>query len=330
MEEMLDDFYIEAQELIEEAEVALLDIENGESFDSCFNALFRSFHSLKGAAGMFDLILLQKHMHYLEDLLDKNKKNGEFSNALTDYLLKGVDAAKEILKGNEIEFAPFEEGDSPQTTKAENSEAKVETATEKKAEVEVEKKVDVASEKKEASVVDKRSKVIFLTDDEEGILEILTDIFEEQGFRVESFLNPEDLIKRLEDVQPDCIISDFRMPQMTGLEVIQKAHQMHPLLPTVLLSGHLDTKTCIESIASGAQGIMEKPFDDELLLKTVGHVVKRYQSVKILNQSMNLFLYQFSELSDFLKTQNKTDLLEDIKVELHNIIEARKNMMSMD
>jgi two-component system chemotaxis sensor kinase CheA len=69
--DMLNDFYIEVEELFSEAEDSLFGIESTDSFEQSFNSVFRAFHSVNGAAGMFGFEKLQQHMHYVEDLLEK-------------------------------------------------------------------------------------------------------------------------------------------------------------------------------------------------------------------------------------------------------------------
>ena len=74
-DEILKEFFNEAFELFEEAETALLEIEKDIDFDKNFNCLFRAFHSIKGGAGMFELTVIQSHMHYLENLLSETLIN---------------------------------------------------------------------------------------------------------------------------------------------------------------------------------------------------------------------------------------------------------------
>ncbi len=100
--DMLGDFYIEAEELFDEAEDSLLAIEKSDDYQSCFNSIFRAFHSVKGAAGMFGIEKLQEHMHFVENLLEKKKSDGSMSSAMVDYLLKAVDGARRILKCENI------------------------------------------------------------------------------------------------------------------------------------------------------------------------------------------------------------------------------------
>ena len=88
-ESIFGEFEIEAREMLEESEDKLLAIENGGDFHENYNGIFRAFHSLKGAAGMFGLDELQKHMHLLETLFESLNKIGQMEKDQVDYFLKG-------------------------------------------------------------------------------------------------------------------------------------------------------------------------------------------------------------------------------------------------
>ena len=103
-DDMMGDFHIEAIELLDEAEESLLELDKGAEYKQCYNQIFRAFHSIKGAAGMFGIEKLQKHMHYLENLLSNKQDLDELSALSIDYFLAGVDGAKKILENQEIDF----------------------------------------------------------------------------------------------------------------------------------------------------------------------------------------------------------------------------------
>lgn len=93
----LNEFKIEAGELLETAEKSLLSLEQGGDFKSNFDAIFRVFHNLKGASGMMGLTELGQHMHVLENNLNATKSVGQISKEQIDSFLKGVDQARVIL-----------------------------------------------------------------------------------------------------------------------------------------------------------------------------------------------------------------------------------------
>ena len=101
---ILKEFAIEANELLDEAEDALLKIEHSEDLKTIYDKVFRAFHSLKGSSGMMGFETLQRHLHLLEDFLQKSKSDFKHFKNSTDYYLRGIDAARKILNGDIISF----------------------------------------------------------------------------------------------------------------------------------------------------------------------------------------------------------------------------------
>lgn len=111
-EQELEEFKAEAFDLLDVAEKSLLKIDCGEEFRNYFDAVFRSFHNLKGAAGMMELTALQSHMHELENILMQFTNDVEIPKTYISLFLNGIDAARSILNGEEVNFV-FENTESP-------------------------------------------------------------------------------------------------------------------------------------------------------------------------------------------------------------------------
>ncbi|OIQ17078.1 MAG: hypothetical protein BM556_12745 [Bacteriovorax sp. MedPE-SWde] len=101
---LLEEFALEAGELLDESEDSLLALDKGSDAQECYNLVFRCFHSLKGSAGMMGLDEMQKHMHLIEDRFQSYSDNLTELPSTIDYFLMGIDVAREILKGNKIDF----------------------------------------------------------------------------------------------------------------------------------------------------------------------------------------------------------------------------------
>lgn len=105
-----DDFVIEALEILDSTEDFLLDIEKKKNINENYNNVYRMFHSLKGSAGMLGFFSLQKHVHFLEDTLDKYKENKESLGDNIEHFLSGVDTLRSILAGNKLDNPVKESG----------------------------------------------------------------------------------------------------------------------------------------------------------------------------------------------------------------------------
>lgn len=95
----IDEFKVEAFELLDLAERSLLSLDSDGPFQENYDAIFRTFHNIKGAAGMMNLEVLQAHMHVLENLLVAFQRSGSMPKEKIDAFLKGVDSAKTMLRG---------------------------------------------------------------------------------------------------------------------------------------------------------------------------------------------------------------------------------------
>jgi chemotaxis protein histidine kinase CheA len=102
-EDDLKEFRQEGAELLEAAEKALLSLEDGGHYPTQYNAIFRAFHNLKGAAGMMEMLDLQAHTHVLETELVSLKDAAQLTSEQIDYFLKGIDTAKKMLWGESID-----------------------------------------------------------------------------------------------------------------------------------------------------------------------------------------------------------------------------------
>ena len=103
-QEEIEEFKAEALDLLDTAEKSLLALDGGADFRPMFDAIFRSFHNLKGASGMMELNLLQAHTHELENVLMKYKETTSIPKEVISFFLQGVDVAKSILNGEQVEF----------------------------------------------------------------------------------------------------------------------------------------------------------------------------------------------------------------------------------
>jgi len=105
------------------------------------------------------------------------------------------------------------------------------------------------------------SQLIAVIDDEQDILDLYKMMLSPLG-EVHTFSNPEAFIKIMNSnsqFRPDVIITDYSMPNMTGVKMIQSIHNPDNPIATVLLSGYLDKEKSISAVNSGVSKILEKP-----------------------------------------------------------------------
>ncbi len=313
----LDEFAIEARELLDSGEEHLLEIERGGPFSENYDAIFRVFHSLKGAAGMLGFDLLQSHMHHLESLFSAQKDVGKISAPQISFFLTGVDAARKFFDTNELSFSEKFPSDGSDGSE---EEAKLKVSSPKEKEKPQRDKKKLSGE----------NGLVFIIDDEPDIVELLSDAITSIGYEVIGFTDANKALEAVKSKKPDLVFTDIKMPKMTGVELLTEIFKFNSELPIIFVSGFVDKKFLLEAIGNGVYAVIEKPFDTKRILSLCKNAVRRYRLVRLLNKSINLIMYQFSDLDDFLKSQGKEDIRKEIRNELDLLLEMRKELRSFD
>ncbi len=118
-----------------------------------------------------------------------------------------------------------------------------------------------------------RKHKVFIVDDEERICTSLASVLGTYGFETVAFHDVESLLKELGKTRPDCILLDVRMPGIDGLQAQRMlAGQLHAP-PVIMMSGHGDIAMAVGALKGGAHDFIEKPIDDEALVKSIGDAV---------------------------------------------------------
>lgn len=102
---------------------------------------------------------------------------------------------------------------------------------------------------------------VWIVDDDSSIRWVLDKALKSEAFDTVAFAEPHALLNKLEFEQPDIIISDIRMPEMTGLELMGKVHATHPDLPIIIMTAHSDLDSAVNAYQAGAFEYLPKPFD---------------------------------------------------------------------
>ncbi len=110
---------------------------------------------------------------------------------------------------------------------------------------------------------------IFIVDDDAAVRESLTWLLGAEGFDTEPYASAHDFIENADVLDGECALVDMRMPETSGLELLTQIVVRFPQLPVVMISGHGNVRTAVKSIKIGAWDFIEKPIDNNVILKTV-------------------------------------------------------------
>jgi two-component system, NtrC family, nitrogen regulation response regulator GlnG len=104
-------------------------------------------------------------------------------------------------------------------------------------------------------------KPIWIVDDDQSIRFVLEKALTREEFTVRSFTNPRDVLKALEDDEPQVLVSDIRMPGGSGIDLLGKVRESHPALPVIIMTAYSDLDSAVSAFQGGAFEYLPKPFD---------------------------------------------------------------------
>ena len=115
--------------------------------------------------------------------------------------------------------------------------------------------------------------VIHVVDDDEAIRKSLAFLLTASGHAVRVHESATDFLACAGQLGDACLLTDLRMPDMSGIDLLRALHEMDIALPTVVISGHGDIPMAVQAMKAGALDFIEKPFDDSVLLEAIDRAV---------------------------------------------------------
>ncbi len=121
------------------------------------------------------------------------------------------------------------------------------------------------------------SGVVHLIEDDEAVRHSLVFLLATVGMPVRAYELGIAFLDSLGSLQPGCIVSDVRMPGLSGLELQRQLSELGVTLPIIIMTGHADVPLAVEAMKAGAIDFIEKPFDDEVLLSAIRVALNRQE-----------------------------------------------------
>jgi two-component system response regulator PilR (NtrC family) len=112
-------------------------------------------------------------------------------------------------------------------------------------------------------------------DDEASMRQLLEIALGKEGYRVTTAESGQKAVGYVEKSAVDLVISDIRMPDMTGVEVLRQVKEIHPQVPVIMITAYASTETAVEALRLGAYDYITKPFKIEELKNTLNHALEK-------------------------------------------------------
>jgi len=116
---------------------------------------------------------------------------------------------------------------------------------------------------------------ILIIDDEKAIRKTLTEILSFEGYKLDEAGDGEEGLKKFKEKNYDAVLCDIKMPKVDGIDFLQKAVEMNPDVPIIMISGHGNIETAVEAVKKGAYDFIQKPPDLNRLLITIRNAMER-------------------------------------------------------
>lgn len=117
--------------------------------------------------------------------------------------------------------------------------------------------------------------LVHLIDDDDEVRRSLVFLLRSAGIKAVAYDSAKAFLDALTDDHTGCIVTDVRMPAMTGIELLKSLRELGVTLPVIVMTGHGDVPLAVEAMKAGALDFLEKPFDDENLLASVRYAIRR-------------------------------------------------------
>ena len=145
----------------------------------------------------------------------------------------------------------------------------------------------------------RRTKTLLLVDDEENILSSLKRLLRRDGYTILTACGAAEGLRCLAETEVDVIVSDQRMPGMTGVEFLRRAKELYPDSIRMVLSGYTELQSIIDAVNEGAiYKFLTKPWDDERLR---GHVAEAFRQKDMADENRRLANQVESANADYIE-----------------------------
>lgn len=120
--------------------------------------------------------------------------------------------------------------------------------------------------------------VVHVIDDDEGVRDSLAFLLDCSRIATRTYESAMEFIDALPAVERGCIVTDVRMPEMSGIELLARLRALNVTDPVIVITGHADVPMAIQALRAGVSDFIEKPFSDEAILLAVRSALAKLES----------------------------------------------------
>lgn len=112
-------------------------------------------------------------------------------------------------------------------------------------------------------------RIVHIVDDDEAVRQSLAFLLSANGFAVRAHASATDFLREARLLQRASLLTDLRMPDMTGVDLLHRLREAHIPMPAIVITGHGDVPMAVEAMKAGAADFIEKPFENAVLIEAL-------------------------------------------------------------
>jgi two-component system, LuxR family, response regulator FixJ len=148
---------------------------------------------------------------------------------------------------------------------------------------------------------------VHVIDDDDAVRESIDFLLRSAGLSVRTYESAASFLDAAPKIVAGCIITDVRMPGLSGIDLLRRLQEMQIGLPVIVITGHGDVPLAVEAMKCGAVDFLEKPFDDDVLLASVRSALNRSEESAAVESERAEIRARIAAL-----TQRECDVLEGL------------------
>ncbi len=119
--------------------------------------------------------------------------------------------------------------------------------------------------------------LVHVIDDDDAVRQSLEFLLRSARLEVRTYESAVAFLKALPDIPFGCVITDVRMPDLSGIDLLRRLRELNVTMPVIVMTGHGDVPLAVEAMKVGAVDFLEKPFDDDVLLVAVRSALGNFE-----------------------------------------------------
>lgn len=139
--------------------------------------------------------------------------------------------------------------------------------------------------------------IVHVIDDDDAARDSLAFLLRTADVDVRTYASPKEFLAAAPGIEGGCVITDVRMPEMDGLELLRRLRALDLSLPVIVMTGHGDIPLAVEAMKAGAVDFFEKPFSDELMLAAVRGAFGRQREDRVRGAEQQAIKERLANLS---------------------------------